>query len=218
MRLRVLRAERGLSLRQVEAATGVAKETLSEVERGVRHPYDTTLAKLAKCYDVPLEDLLEEPTDPKAEAPTSPQPGEDTERRVTELERWIEHIDRRSQAWEQQVAVKENPFLVDPKTAVAWDAAVAKEVAEITEAAEKAARSFIEESTEGMLVAQELQKLEDAYNRLWEVSRKVTAQVNEVVVGEGKARLARAAEERESEFQAMEEWLSSAEAEAVRRS
>jgi transcriptional regulator with XRE-family HTH domain len=67
MRLRVLRAERGLSLRQVEAATGVAKETLSEVERGVRHPYDTTLGKLAKFYGVPLEELLEEPADPKVE-------------------------------------------------------------------------------------------------------------------------------------------------------
>jgi transcriptional regulator with XRE-family HTH domain len=61
MRLRVLRAERGLSLRQVEAGTGVAKETLSEIERGVRHPYDTTLGKLAKFYDVPVEGLLEEP-------------------------------------------------------------------------------------------------------------------------------------------------------------
>lgn len=60
-RLRVLRAERRLTLREVEARTGVAKETISDIERGVRHPQDRTLAKLADFYGVPVEDLLKEP-------------------------------------------------------------------------------------------------------------------------------------------------------------
>jgi transcriptional regulator with XRE-family HTH domain len=60
-KLRVLRAERGLSVREVEAISGVAKETVSQIERGERHPLDRTLAKLARVYDVPLDDLLEEP-------------------------------------------------------------------------------------------------------------------------------------------------------------
>jgi transcriptional regulator with XRE-family HTH domain len=72
-RLRVLRAERGLTLRDAEHQTGVDKDTLSKIERGLRHPHDITLAKLARAYDVPLEELLEEPEEtrpaPKAEAP-----------------------------------------------------------------------------------------------------------------------------------------------------
>ena len=60
-KLRVLRAERGLTLREAEQLTGVDKDTLSKIERGLRHPYDVTLSKLAKGYGVPVEDLLEEP-------------------------------------------------------------------------------------------------------------------------------------------------------------
>jgi transcriptional regulator with XRE-family HTH domain len=60
-RLRVLRAERGLTVRQVAELSGVAKETISQVERGERHPYDRTLAKLAAAYGVPVAELLGEP-------------------------------------------------------------------------------------------------------------------------------------------------------------
>jgi transcriptional regulator with XRE-family HTH domain len=58
-KLRVLRAERGLTLRQVEALTGVAKETLSDLERGKRRPHDTTLARLAEGYGVGLDELMD---------------------------------------------------------------------------------------------------------------------------------------------------------------
>jgi len=60
-RLRVLRAERGLTVRDVAGLSGVAKETISQIERGERHPYDRTLAKLAQAYDVHVEELIEEP-------------------------------------------------------------------------------------------------------------------------------------------------------------
>jgi transcriptional regulator with XRE-family HTH domain len=60
-KLRLMRAERGLSLREAARRAGVVKETISDIERGQSHPYDVTLAKLAKVYDVPLEELLEEP-------------------------------------------------------------------------------------------------------------------------------------------------------------
>jgi transcriptional regulator with XRE-family HTH domain len=60
-KLRVLRAERGLTLREAEQLTGVDKDTLSKIERGLRHPFDVTLSKLAKGYGIPVEDLLEEP-------------------------------------------------------------------------------------------------------------------------------------------------------------
>ena len=68
-KLRVLRAERGLTLREAEELTGVDKDTLSKIERGLRHPYDVTLSKLAKGYGVPVEELLEEPV-PLAEDPS----------------------------------------------------------------------------------------------------------------------------------------------------
>jgi transcriptional regulator with XRE-family HTH domain len=59
-KLRILRAERGLTLREAASLTGVAKETISDIERGIRHPHDVTVAKLARAYDVPVEDLLTE--------------------------------------------------------------------------------------------------------------------------------------------------------------
>jgi transcriptional regulator with XRE-family HTH domain len=65
-KLRVLRAERGLTVRQAAALSGVAKETISQVERGERHPYDRTLQKLASAYDVPLQELIEEPVAPSS--------------------------------------------------------------------------------------------------------------------------------------------------------
>jgi len=60
-RLRVMRAERGLSLREAARRAGVVKETISDIERGHTHPYDVTLAKLARAYDVPVEELFKEP-------------------------------------------------------------------------------------------------------------------------------------------------------------
>jgi transcriptional regulator with XRE-family HTH domain len=67
-----LRAERGLTLREAASLTGVAKETISDIERGLRQPHDPTLAKIAKGYGVPVEELLKEPEVSlagKAEAP-----------------------------------------------------------------------------------------------------------------------------------------------------
>jgi transcriptional regulator with XRE-family HTH domain len=58
MRLRVLRAQSGMTMREVERASGVAKETLSALELGRRRPHDSTLAKLAAAYGVPVDDLL----------------------------------------------------------------------------------------------------------------------------------------------------------------
>jgi transcriptional regulator with XRE-family HTH domain len=92
-RLRLLRAERGLSLRQAAAKAGVVKETISDIERGYTHPYDVTLAKLARAYDVPVEGLLEEPEliGPKTEAPGTGRPHE-TPPRVSRA-RLQEHFD-----------------------------------------------------------------------------------------------------------------------------
>jgi transcriptional regulator with XRE-family HTH domain len=67
-KMRLLRAKRGLTLRSAADLCGVTKETLSALERGTREPHDPTLAKIAKGYGVPVEELIEEPV-PLAEAP-----------------------------------------------------------------------------------------------------------------------------------------------------
>jgi len=59
MKLRVLRAERGLTMQEAEEVTGVARETIGELERGLRNPHDVTLSKLAAGYGVPVGELLE---------------------------------------------------------------------------------------------------------------------------------------------------------------
>src|SRR5215210_2498051 len=74
-RLRVLRARRGLTLTEAAERAGVQRQTLALLERGERHPHTPTLHKIAKGYDVPVEDLLESPPVPLVSAPSaSPSP------------------------------------------------------------------------------------------------------------------------------------------------
>jgi transcriptional regulator with XRE-family HTH domain len=111
-KLRVLRAERGLTVRQVAELSGVAKETISQIERGERHPYDRTLAKLAHAYDVPVKELLEEPVlasgaSPKAEPPASGagRTAEEFARDVAErAQRLTEEVPARMQEIAERVA------------------------------------------------------------------------------------------------------------------
>lgn len=57
--LKQLREIRGYSLRQVEKATGVSNAYLSQLERGdAAKPSPDKLARLAKFYDVPYEQLM----------------------------------------------------------------------------------------------------------------------------------------------------------------
>jgi transcriptional regulator with XRE-family HTH domain len=71
-RLRVLRAQRGLSLTDAANLAGIQRQTLAKLERGGTRPHDVTLSKIAAAYDVDVEDLLDlddEPPALKAEAP-----------------------------------------------------------------------------------------------------------------------------------------------------
>jgi transcriptional regulator with XRE-family HTH domain len=58
-RLRLLRAQQGLTLVQAAEKIGIGRDTLSDLERGRRHPVMPTLSKIARGYSVPVEDLLE---------------------------------------------------------------------------------------------------------------------------------------------------------------
>ena len=101
-RLRLMRVERGLSLREAARRAGVVKETISDIERGHTHPYDVTLAKLAKAYEVPVEELLEEPV-PLGEAPREAGPPEksEEERRSGYLRSWRAFVYKLVHRWEQ---------------------------------------------------------------------------------------------------------------------
>lgn len=69
LKLRVLRAKEALTIEQAAARARVTPETISDAERGRRHPYLPTLRKLAEAYDVPVEELLaEEPDSARAGA------------------------------------------------------------------------------------------------------------------------------------------------------
>jgi transcriptional regulator with XRE-family HTH domain len=94
-KLRVLRAERELTLREAASHTGVAKETISDIERGIRHPHDVTVAKLARAYGVPVEELLEEPALPLDKASREGgQPSEDIEGTTYSFQEYLaEHIE-----------------------------------------------------------------------------------------------------------------------------
>ena len=58
-RLRVFRAERGLTISQAAQLAGVTRETLRELELGRRNAQEATLAKIAGAYGVPVAELLE---------------------------------------------------------------------------------------------------------------------------------------------------------------
>jgi transcriptional regulator with XRE-family HTH domain len=71
-RLRELRAERQLSLREVEERGGPNKDTMSLIERGVHKPQPQTLGRIAKALDMSVSELRFElePAVPLAEAPS----------------------------------------------------------------------------------------------------------------------------------------------------
>jgi transcriptional regulator with XRE-family HTH domain len=69
-RLRLLRAQRGLTVKDAAQRVGVDRHTLRRIELGTQEAQYPTLAKIADGYGVPVEELLEEPVVAgKAEAP-----------------------------------------------------------------------------------------------------------------------------------------------------
>ena len=72
-KLRILRAQRGLTVKDASAIIGVNRHTLRSLELGEHEPGYPTLRKIADGYGVPVEDLMEDPVGVgKAEAPWAP--------------------------------------------------------------------------------------------------------------------------------------------------
>lgn len=70
-RLRALRTERGLTLTDVAASTGVSLSTLSRLESGQRKPTLELLLPLARAFQVALDELVDAPPtgDPRVRMP-----------------------------------------------------------------------------------------------------------------------------------------------------
>jgi transcriptional regulator with XRE-family HTH domain len=60
-RLRSLRRERGTSLAEVSAATGISVSTLSRLESGQRRATLELLLPLARAYQIPLDQIVQAP-------------------------------------------------------------------------------------------------------------------------------------------------------------
>ena len=60
LRLRAIRVQRGISLRALKAATGVAVSNLQKVEAGHGDPQLSTLQKLAKALKISVAELIGE--------------------------------------------------------------------------------------------------------------------------------------------------------------
>ncbi|MDO9380751.1 MAG: helix-turn-helix transcriptional regulator [Nocardioidaceae bacterium] len=60
-RLRALRLQRGATLAQLSATTGISVSTLSRLESGGRRPTLELLLPLARAHQVPLDELVDAP-------------------------------------------------------------------------------------------------------------------------------------------------------------
>ncbi|MEO5873419.1 MAG: XRE family transcriptional regulator [Streptosporangiaceae bacterium] len=69
-RLRALRRQRGATLAQLAAITGISVSTLSRLESGQRKPTLELLLPLARAHQVPLDELVDAPEtgDPRIRA------------------------------------------------------------------------------------------------------------------------------------------------------
>jgi transcriptional regulator with XRE-family HTH domain len=81
-RLAELRDKRALTLRELAEMSGVAADTINQIELGHRKPRPSTLRKLARALEVDVEELVS----PKVASPSSPTPEPTSE---GELRMWL---------------------------------------------------------------------------------------------------------------------------------
>src|SRR5215208_1070685 len=125
-RLRLLRAQQGLTLVEAAEKIGIGRDTLSELERGRRHPVMPTLSKIARGYgvqvdelldleEVPQEALSEEPAlTGKAEAPPATPPSSETGLQSVEsqaLEALFSYVEQRIKMYEEELKDPNSPPL-----------------------------------------------------------------------------------------------------------
>lgn len=71
-RLRALREQRGVTLAEVAAATGISVSTLSRLESGLRRPTLELLLPLARFHESTIDDLVDVPAGQDPRVPAHP--------------------------------------------------------------------------------------------------------------------------------------------------
>ena len=109
-RLRALRTEADLTLRQVAAETGISVSTLSRLESGQRRPTLELLLALAQVHRVPLDELVGAP--PTADPRVHPRPIRRGRMTIIPLSRRAGGI----QAYKQIIPGSARPGTPDPRS------------------------------------------------------------------------------------------------------
>ncbi|GAA1781787.1 helix-turn-helix domain-containing protein [Streptomonospora arabica] len=109
-RLRALRRERGITLADLAAVTGVSESTLSRLESGQRRATLELLLPLARTYNVPLDDLVGAPRtgDPRIHLKPMRRFG----MVLVPLSRWPGGM----QAFKMVIPARPEPLEPDPRT------------------------------------------------------------------------------------------------------
>jgi transcriptional regulator with XRE-family HTH domain len=152
----------------VAEASGVAKETISQIERGERHPYDRTLAKLAKAYDVPVEELLEEPV-PLEQAPAKPGSGQPADKEERQLSFLARGILKAADGWAS--------MLDEPGVDIGMSAIGASAVAELGQALNS---QLADAGGLWRLPEEEREEVQAVIEKLSDVMNKLVSRMNEV--------------------------------------
>jgi transcriptional regulator with XRE-family HTH domain len=89
-RLAELRERRALTLRELGAMSGVAADTINQIELGHRKARPSTLRKLARSLEIDVQEFYAEPALPKDEAPK--EAGHSMAQRLEDLQTYEAYI------------------------------------------------------------------------------------------------------------------------------
>src|SRR5215207_10625287 len=107
-RIRAARRAAGLSQEELARRAGMSLKGMGDIERGdIDDPHLSSLSKIAKGLGTSIGELLDEPSYPKAPAPTSsanPLSSEERQQSVAAASLSAEEIDARTQKIQQAVA------------------------------------------------------------------------------------------------------------------
>src|SRR5919112_5016956 len=126
-RLAELRERRALTLRELSEMSGVAADTINQIELGHRKPRPSTLRKLARALEVDVEELMP----PKASAPSTPgqperkRPISDEERHARYLRAWRAFVWKLLHRWQEDppTTTREIAPVVDTMQAIVEEGA-----------------------------------------------------------------------------------------------